>query len=124
MMAEMAHAALTVLKQDSDGFFVMFEQGDIDWNNHANDFENMVGGIYDLDLAVTEVENYVESGVNGIDWSNTLVIVTSDYSNDYMKIQKELGIGDLPKQVGEPYAFEYPDGEVTYRAVRAIPTSW
>jgi len=113
-MAEMAHASLSVLNQDSDGFFVMFEQGDIDWNNHANDFENMVGGVYDLDLAVTEVENYVASGENGIDWSNTLVILTSDHSNDYMKIQEELGIGDLPAQVGMPYAFEYPDGEVTY----------
>ena len=36
----------------------------------------MIGGVYDLDLAVTDVENYVASGENVIDWSNTLVIVT------------------------------------------------
>ncbi|WP_292000935.1 alkaline phosphatase [Chlorobium sp.] len=94
-MAEMANAALTVLNQDSDGFFVMFEQGDIDWSNHANDYEAMIGGVYDLDLAVTEVENYVASGVHGIDWSNTLVIVTSDHSNSYMRNESVLSVGDL-----------------------------
>jgi alkaline phosphatase len=94
-MTEMVHSALTVLNQDPDGFFVMFEQGDIDWSNHANDYEAMIGGVYDLDLAVTEVEAYVASGVNGIDWSNTLVIVTSDHSNSYMRNESVLGVGDL-----------------------------
>jgi alkaline phosphatase len=94
-MAEMASAALTVLNQDSDGFFIMFEQGDIDWSNHANDYEAMIGGVYDLDLAVTEVEKFVASGVKGIDWSNTLVIVTSDHSNSYMRNESVLGQGDL-----------------------------
>ena len=94
-MSEMVNSALTVLNQDADGFFVMFEQGDIDWSNHANDYEAMIGGVYDLDLAVTEVENYVASGVNGIDWSNTLVIVTSDHSNSYMRNESVLGVGDL-----------------------------
>ncbi|WP_167599270.1 choice-of-anchor I family protein [Chlorobaculum sp. 24CR] len=94
-MAEMVDAALMVLNQDEDGFFIMFEQGDIDWSNHANDYEAMIGGVYDLDLAVTEVENYVASGVNGIDWSNTLVVVTSDHSNSYMRNESVLGVGDL-----------------------------
>ncbi|NTW53176.1 MAG: hypothetical protein HGB15_00060 [Chlorobaculum sp.] len=109
-LSDVTHASLSVLNQDKDGFFIMIEQGDIDWSNHANDFENMVGGVYDLDKAVTEAENYVASGENGIDWSNTLVIVTSDHSNSYMRIQTELGIGDLPAQSGAAY----PDGEVTY----------
>ncbi len=93
-MAEMAHSALSVLNQNADGFFIMFEQGDIDWSNHANDYEAMIGGVYDLDLAVKEVEDFVE-GTNGIDWSNTLVIVTSDHSNSYMRNESVLGIGDL-----------------------------
>ncbi len=36
-------AAFKVLSQDPDGFFLMAEQGDIDWANHANDFQRMVG---------------------------------------------------------------------------------
>lgn len=109
-LAEVTSATLSVLNQDEDGFFVMIEQGDIDWSNHSNYFEDMVGGIYDLDKAVTEAEEYVASGEYGIDWSNTLVIVTSDHSNSYMRIQEEMGIGDLPEQTGNTY----PDGEVTY----------
>lgn len=103
-MAEMANAALSVLNQDADGFFVMFEQGDIDWSNHANDYEAMIGGVYDLDLAVTGVEGFVELGANGIDWSNTLVVVTSDHSNSYMRNESVLGVGDLGK-VGEDVTY-------------------
>ncbi|AOS83391.1 hypothetical protein BIU88_04075 [Chlorobaculum limnaeum] len=109
-LAEVTNVSLSVLNQDADGFFIMIEQGDIDWRNHANDYENMIGGVYDLEMAVTAAENYVASGVNGIDWSNTLVIVTSDHSNSYLRAQEELGMGDLPEQNGK----SYPDGEVTY----------
>ncbi|NTV68192.1 MAG: hypothetical protein HGB06_11070, partial [Chlorobaculum sp.] len=109
-LTEVTNATLSVLNQDPEGFFVMIEQGDIDWSNHANDYENMVGGVYDLDQAVKAAENYVESGSNGISWENTLIIVTSDHSNSYMRAQEELGIGDLPAQS----VATYPDGEVTY----------
>ncbi|ASQ90918.1 hypothetical protein CHL67_08290 [Prosthecochloris sp. GSB1] len=113
-LAEATIAALTVLDQDEDGFFVMIEQGDIDWNNHANDYENMIGSVYDLDQAVRVVEAYVDIEGDDMDWSNTLVIVTSDHSNSYMRTNEELGIGDLPSQEGSPYDFTYPNGEVTY----------
>ncbi|ACD89523.1 metallophosphoesterase [Chlorobium limicola DSM 245] len=109
-LAEVTNASLSVLNQDEDGFFIMIEQGDIDWSNHANDYENMVGGVYDLEEAVKAAETFVESGSNGISWENTLIIVTSDHSNSYLRSQEELGIGDLPAQNGK----SYPDGEVTY----------
>ncbi|NTW57488.1 MAG: hypothetical protein HGB20_10700, partial [Chlorobiaceae bacterium] len=104
----------SVLNQDPDGFFIMIEQGDIDWSDHANDYENMVGGVYDLDQAVKAAEKFVESGSNGISWENTLIIVTSDHSNSYMRSQTELGIGDLPAQNNGTTPPSYPGGEVTY----------
>ncbi|ACF47209.1 Alkaline phosphatase [Prosthecochloris aestuarii DSM 271] len=113
-LVDVTEATLSVLDQDEDGFFVMFEQGDIDWNNHANDYENMIGGVYDLDQAVRAAEAYVESGENDMDWSNTLIIVTSDHSNSYLKSNEVLGEGNLPLQEGSPYNFTYPDGEVSY----------
>ena len=48
-------AALKVLSQDPDGFFLMAEQGDIDWANHANDFQRMVGTTKDLHDGVQAV---------------------------------------------------------------------
>lgn len=72
-LAEATLAALEVLNQDEDGFFVMIEQGDIDW-------------------------------------SNTLLISTSDHSNSYLRRIATLGAGDLPAQNGN----QYDAREVTY----------
>jgi alkaline phosphatase/methionine-rich copper-binding protein CopC len=113
-LSEMTLTTLSVLNKDPQGFFVMFEQGDIDWSNHANGYENMVGGVYDLEQAVTTAETVVETGVNGMNWSNTLMIVTSDHSNSYLRLQEELGKGNLPVEVVGASKSTYPSGEVTY----------
>lgn len=122
-LADAVTSALTVLSKDPQGFFVMFEQGDIDWSNHANDFENMIGGVWDLDQAVRAAEAYVDRPGDNITWDNTLMIVTSDHSNSYLRNQTVLGIGDLPTQVAASSGsstygstWSYPDGDVTYRS--------
>ncbi len=110
--AEATLAALKVLSQDPDGFFLMAEQGDIDWANHANDFSRMIGTMKDLHGCVQVVIDFVNQPDDDIDWSNTLLIVHSDHSNSYMRNQVRLGAGELPIQNGPPYV--YPEGEVTY----------
>lgn len=117
-------AALKVLSRDSNGFFVMIEQGDIDWANHANDFRRMVGTTWDLHQAVQTAIDFVNRPGDSIEWSNTLLLVTSDHSNSYMRLNDDskLGAGDLPEQTaGGPCSydpsktcFNYPDGEVAY----------
>jgi len=101
----------------------MVEQGDIDWANHANDFKSMIGGVYDLNETVKAVESYIDQPGDDIDWNNTMVIVTSDHGNSYMRINtaKPLQKGQLPQQnantaVTGSYtpAFVYPNGEVTF----------
>lgn len=113
-------AALKVLGQDPDGFFVMIEQGDIDWANHGNDFQRMVGTVWDLHAAVQTAIDFINQPDDGIDWSNTLLIVTSDHSNSYMRLHSDLMAGDLPTQEGTcgygGSACRYPDGEVSYGA--------
>ena len=114
-LSEMTSTTLSVLNKDTDGFFVMFEQGDIDWSNHANGYENMVGGVYDLEQAVATAETVLNAGVNEMNWSNTLMIVTSDHSNSYLRLQEELGKGNLPLEVvGASKSTYSSDGEVTY----------
>jgi alkaline phosphatase len=111
-------AALKVLSQDPEGFFLMAEQGDIDWANHANDFQRMVGTIKDLHDGVQAVIDFVNQPDDDIEWENTLLIVTSDHSNSYMRNKEVVPPGDLPAQDGScSYggpACTYPDGEVTY----------
>jgi hypothetical protein len=58
----------------------------------------------------------------GPDWTNTLLIVTSDHSNSYMRNREWLSAGDLPLQVAGGTAGGYgtlpvyPDDQVTYQS--------
>lgn len=120
-LAEATKAALKVLAQNKNGFFLMVEQGDIDWANHANDFKSMIGGVYDLHETVKAVESYINQPGDAIDWDNTLVIVTSDHGNSYMRVAKSLQKGELPLQQANTTSngtytpgYLYPNGEVTY----------
>ena len=112
LLKDAALAALTVLRENPKGFFLMLEQGDIDWANHANDYKRMIGTMWDLEECVREVVDFVDQPGDGITWKNTLVIVTADHGNSYMRLNddKRLGAGDLPEQNGTTY----PGGEVTY----------
>lgn len=111
-------AALSVLSQDPDGFFLMIEQGEIDWANHDNNFRNMIGVINDLNNAVSDLENFINQYDDAIDWSNTFIIITSDHANSYMRLLSDLASGDLPKQVLTSSGYDYPDDEVVYRTNR------
>lgn len=114
--ADTVRAALRVLATDEDGFFLMAEQGDIDWANHANDYKWQVGTIHDLNEGVKAAVEFVEQPGDDIDWSNTLIMVTSDHGNSYMRLNdaKPLAAGDLPTQTTAGGTVSYPDGEVTY----------
>ena len=113
-LTEATQAALKVLSQDKDGFFVMIEQGDIDWANHANDFQRMVGTVADLDNAIKAAVAFVNQSGDDMDWSNTLLISTSDHSNSYLRNRARLPAGDLPRQDQAGSTNTYDPKEVTY----------
>ena len=121
-LAQSSTAALKVLSQNKNGFFLMIEQGDIDWSNHADDYKGMIGGMWDLDQAVRAVEAYIDQPGDGIDWNNTVVIITSDHGNSFMRINtaKKLAKGKLPEQTttapaGYATGLSYYSGqEITY----------
>ncbi len=125
-LAQSVTAALTVLATDEQGFFLMVEQGDIDWANHQNDYARMVGCVADLNSAVEAAIEFIERPGDRLEWTNTQFIVTSDHANSYMRLNdnKILKKGDLPRQeratakplqnlYGAP-RYTYPDQEVTY----------
>jgi alkaline phosphatase len=118
-LADASKAALKVLSQNSNGFFLMLEQGDIDWSNHSNDYASMIGGIWDLNNAVKAVEAFIDNKTNpNVTWDNTLVIVTSDHGNSYMRLQKDLPKGKLPVQTpngaGAPAGYATVASGVSY----------
>ncbi len=108
-LAEATVAALDYLGAGPDGFFLMVEQGDIDWANHDNDFRSMIGCVADLDGAVRAAMAFVDRPGDDVDWTNTLLLVTADHATGGLLLDsaKHLGLGDLPRQdprVGHPEA--------------------
>ncbi len=128
-LADAAVAALEVLGKDPDGLFLMVEAGEIDWANHGNDYARMIGATAAMDAAVQAIEDFVDRPGDNLDWSNTLLIVTADHANSYMRLSesKPLGAGALPEQKWvttvdtsdpaqpvERSRWDYPGGEVSY----------
>jgi alkaline phosphatase len=83
-LADCAEAALDVLGRNPNGFVLMIEGGAIDWANHANNLNLMIGEEIDFDNAVQKVVDWVGSSDNRSSWDNTLVIVTGDHECGYL----------------------------------------
>lgn len=92
-------AALQVLAQNPQGFFLLIEQGHIDWANHSQDFDRMIGGVWELDRAVQAVMDFVARPGDNLDWTNTTLFVTADHANGHMRFGRTLGKGELPKAI-------------------------
>ncbi len=80
-LAEMTLAALNVLDNDPDGFFVMIEGGAVDWAGHHNQSGRMIEEEIDFNRAAAAVVHWVEQNSN---WDETLVIVTADHETGYL----------------------------------------
>lgn len=73
-LAEMTNTALTVLKNQDQGFFLIVEAGRIDHGHHAGNAYNALHETIGLSDAVT-------AALAQVDLSETLVIVTADHSH-------------------------------------------
>jgi len=65
--------ALSRLKKNGNGFFVMVEGSQIDWAGHDNNISYQVSEMIDFDKAVGEAMNFADNN------PGTLVIVTADH---------------------------------------------
>ena len=77
-LAQMTSAALDVLSDDEDGFWVSIEGGDIDWAAHDNNLDNMLGATLDFADAVEDVQDWIAD--NG-GYEETMLIVTADHDH-------------------------------------------
>ncbi len=70
---EMTQAALRLLQDDQDGFFLMVEGGQIDWAGHANDAGTMLNEMIKFDEAIQGVYEWAKER------DDTLIVVTADH---------------------------------------------
>ncbi len=80
-LAEISLAALNVLDDDPDGFFLMIEGGAVDWANEDNQSGRMIEEQIDFDVAVEAVVRWIEEHS---DWNETLLFVTGDHEAGYL----------------------------------------
>jgi len=115
-LSEAVTAAFEVLSTDPDGFFLMAEQGDLDWANHYNDYHWMIDAMVEFGAAVSTIVELVNRPDDSVTWDNTLLIITADHATGGLRILDEslLTPGTLPEMTGERYHYEFPGGEVSY----------
>lgn len=77
----MTNAALNILDNDEDGFFLMIEGGAVDWAGHDNSTARMIEEQIDFNKSVRAVVKWVEQNSN---WNETLIIVTGDHECGYL----------------------------------------
>jgi alkaline phosphatase len=75
-LAEMTAAALNVLDNNPEGFFVMIEGGAPDWTGHSNQKGRLIEEMQDFGNTVKVVTEWVEKHSS---WDETLVVVTGDH---------------------------------------------
>ena len=80
-MAELTDAALAVLGQNEQGFFLMIEGGAVDWACHGNELNRTIEEMIDFNGAAAVVVAWVEA--NG-GWDENLVVVTADHETGYL----------------------------------------
>lgn len=96
-LSEMALAALNVLDDDPDGFFLMIEGGAIDWACEDNQKGRLIEEQISFNKSVEAVVDWIETHSR---WEDTLLIVTSDHETGYITgpgSGKETPGGDLTK---------------------------
>lgn len=89
-LSEMTRAALRILDNDPEGFFLMVEGGRIDHAAHANDIARCIGETLEFANAVQEA----------VDWArgraDTLILVTADHETGGLEVTGNNGPGVLP----------------------------
>jgi alkaline phosphatase len=80
-LAEMTNAALNVLNNDPNGFFIMIEGGAVDWAAHANQSGRLIEEMNDFNHSVNAAIEWVHYNSN---WNDTLLIVTADHETGHL----------------------------------------
>jgi alkaline phosphatase len=80
-MSALVAAAINVLDEDADGFFLMAEGGAIDWASHDNAPGRMIEEQIDFDKAVETAAAWVEANSS---WDETAIFVTADHECGYL----------------------------------------
>jgi alkaline phosphatase len=91
-LPQMTSAALNVLSEDPDGFFLMVEGGLVDWAGHARDAASMGDEMIESDAAVKVAYDWAKNR------SDTLIVFTADHETGNFAMSNRTNIAALNRQ--------------------------
>lgn len=80
-LSELSLAALARLGTDTDGMYLLSEQGGVDRAMHANNLGRAIEGYLEFDAAVRAVIDYVNRADTAATFDDTLLIVSADHDH-------------------------------------------
>lgn len=86
-----------LLLKKNKPFFALVEVADIDHAGHGNNYNKLLGGMYELNETVTKLYELINSRDTDMSFDNTLIIVTADHSTGMLRFLYYLNKGQLPK---------------------------
>ena len=89
-LTTMTEAALSILEQDPDGFFLMVEAGRIDHASHDNNLVHMIGETIELHETVEAIKTWATGR------EDTVIIVTADHETGLLDMEIPITEGSLP----------------------------
>ena len=87
---------IKILLQKERPFFALIEVSDIDKANHKNNYNKMLGAMYELNDAVKSIYDLINSKYTDMTFDNTLIIVTADHSTGMLRFREYIGKQELP----------------------------
>ena len=89
--------SIKMLLEKKKSFFTLIEFTDIDRANSENNYNKMLGAVYDCNETVKLICDLVNSNSTEMNFGNTVVIVVSPYSSGMLRFNKFLAKGNLPR---------------------------
>lgn len=89
-LAQMTAAAIDVLANSKERFWLMVEAGDVDWANHENNIDDSIGAVFSGDAAVKVITDWVDQHDA---WEQSALIVTADHGHYFNLLKPEALIG-------------------------------
>jgi alkaline phosphatase len=91
-IADGTAAAIDVLSDDPDGFFLMVEAGQIDWAGHSRDGAWTAAEVLAFDAAIETAYDWAEGR------NDTLIVVTADHETGGLAVNNKTNVAGLRAQ--------------------------
>lgn len=112
-LAEMTEKTIDILSQDTDGFFLIVEGGQIDWASHVTNKVNAALETIEFDKAVKTALDFVKT-------HDAILVVTADHETGGLMVSSETLVSSLPEE-NNP---EEVNESLRINRTREISLSW